>query len=700
MKNTLLKNLAIACTFLTISSSYAQQSYVHCGTDEAMKKVFDEHPEMYQQFLQDEIKLAAQDKLAAANGYKDEEKVAVTVYTIPVVFHVIEQGGPENISDAQIFDEMRILNNDYAKLNADTTAIIPSFRNIASAIQIKFKLAQKDPNGNCTNGIDRIYSALTNNADDNSKLNDWPRNKYLNVWTVKTIGASGVAGYAYLPNGAISAVDGVLILSGYIGSIGTGSVGTSRALTHEIGHFLNLQHPWGNTNNPGVACGDDNVTDTPQTMGHTSCDLTSAVCNPPTIENTQNYMDYSYCSCMFTAGQRTRMRSAITSNTAQRSSLWTTANLAATGISTPAVLCQANFITNNTNNVICEGGSIQYTSTSWNGTPTSWNWTFSGGTPASSTDSTPTVIYNTAGNYNASLSVSNSSGTVSASKTNYIRVNPATGMFHGSIYSEGFETSGTIPNANWQVNNLQNMGTSWVQTGAAAATGTKSVMIANAAADDGYVNELIGPSINMDSIALTNPQLTYKVAFAQRASTNADKLAVLISTNCGVSWQIRKVTSGASLASAPVNTGNFVPNSSQWVTETLSLNNYTTQNDLFFKFQFTSNGGNNIYLDDINIAGQSLGAGIDELTNSLNMNVYPNPADENTIVNFNLIDKEKVTIKIYDVVGREVAQLVDAELNAGQHQYSIADNSSLSGGAYFVTLSLSGRSFTKKLIVK
>ena len=74
----------------------------------------------------------------------------------------------------------------------------------------------------------------------------------------------------------------------YVGSIGTSSSTGARTLTHEIGHCFNLAHVWGSTNQPGVACGDDLVTDTPETMGHTSCDLSSSVCNPPLIENVQN----------------------------------------------------------------------------------------------------------------------------------------------------------------------------------------------------------------------------------------------------------------------------------------------------------------------------------------------------------------------------------------------------------------------------
>ena len=702
MKKMLRIKIAIVLSILAIAmstkSTFAQGGYLNCGTDEMVRKSLEANPQLVQEYLQEQARLAQVDQQAYPNGYRDQNRAAAVIYTIPIVFHVINEGGAENISDAQIFDEVRILNRDYAKLNPDTANIVASFRTIASNVQIQFALAQKDPNGNCTNGIDRVTSTLTNAASDNSKLNDWPRAKYLNVWTVKTIGTAGVAGYAYLPGTGGSAVDGVLILSSYVGSIGTGSVATSRALTHEIGHFLNLEHTWGNTNNPGVACGDDQVSDTPVTIGHTTCNLTDAGCTPPIIENVQNYMEYSYCSNMFTAGQRTRMRSALTSTIASRSSLWTASNLLATGITAPAVLCQANFESNSTtNNVLCQGDSIKYTDISWNGRATSWNWTFQGGTPAVSTDSTPTVTYNTAGLYNVGLSVSNTSGTVSTTKTSYIRVNPSTAMYNNTFYSEGFETL-AIPNTDWQVNNILPGGNTWAQTAAASSSGTKSAMITNSSAQSGNVDELISPSVNMASITGVSPVLTFKVAYAQRTATDADKLTVFVSSTCGKSWTIRKAIAGATLATAPLNTGNFVPASSQWVTQTVSLTSYAISPDLFVKFVFTSGGGNNIYIDDINISASA--SGVDELTNNLNFNVYPNPAEEITNINFNLINREKVSLKVFDVVGREITSVYNGELTAGEHQYTLNKSANLSAGVYFVTLNIGGQNFSKKLIVR
>ncbi len=122
-------------------------------------------------------------------------------------------------------------------------------------------------------GIDRIASPLTYLGNDAAKLNPWDRRNYLNVWTVKKM-ENGVAGYAYKPlsvSGINFPIDGIIILHDYIGSIGTANADRSRALTHEIGHWLNLSHPWGDNNNPGQACGDDGIADTPITKGHTDC---------------------------------------------------------------------------------------------------------------------------------------------------------------------------------------------------------------------------------------------------------------------------------------------------------------------------------------------------------------------------------------------------------------------------------------------
>lgn len=691
--------LYLSLLAITFTGDVLSQDLKYCNTDEMVRRALEANPQMKSEYLAEQARLETIDQQAAQTGYSYRSSEMLPVYVIPVVFHILHQNGPENISDAQIRDEVRILNEDYRKLNPDISAVVPSFTAAAADCEIEFRLAQKDPSGNCTNGIDRIFSPLTNSADDNSKLNPWPRSKYLNVWVVKTIGTAGVAGYAYLPGTAFpSTTDGVLILSSYIGSIGSGSVTTSRALTHEIGHFLNLQHTWGNTNNPGVSCGDDGVSDTPVTKGHTTCPLSDATCTAGVIENVQNFMEYSYCSKMFTAGQKTRMRAALTSGTGQRSSLWTSANLTATGVSTAAVLCTADFQSNNATNTVCQGNPLTFTDLSWNGNPTSWNWTFPGGTPSTSTDSMPVIVYNTPGIYSVSLTVSNASGSVSTTKPGYVTVNSNVASYSAPFYSEGFEGA-PIPNADFVVRNQSPGGNTWVQTSAAAATGSKSVMINNLSTYATYVDELIGPSVDMTAISGSSPTLTFKTAYAQRTSTDADKLQVYVSSNCGNTWTLRKSLTGATLTSGGVVTSNFVPTASQWLTQTANLSGFVSSSNLYFMFRFTSDGGNNIYIDDINISGTST-TGIQDLESATGFNIFPNPIDESTVVSFSLSSKQNINVKILDLLGREISTVFNGEMQEGDHQFAIGEQSKLSSGIYFVNVNVEGRSFTKKMIVK
>lgn len=676
---------------------YSQDDYLHCGSTEAMNKIFIANPELKKAFLEREAVSALQDQQAFATGYSNNVgKQLLPIYTIPVVFHIIHQGGNENISDAQVFDAMRILDEDFRMLNSTAANTVSAFQADAADCEIEFRLAQKDPNGICTNGIDRILSTETTVGDDGSKLNPWPRSKYLNIWVVKAM-SSGAAGYAYLPGSAFpTTVDGIIILSTYIGSIGTGTPTRSHALTHEIGHFLNLLHPWGNTNDPGVDCsGSDNVTDTPPTEGWTSCNLAGATCGSA-LDNVQNFMEYAYCPTMYTAGQKTRMRNALTSSTGQRSSLWTSSNLAATGVSLAAVLCKADFQSNNLSNTVCQGNSLTFTDLSWNGDPTSWNWTFPGGTPATSTDSVPVIQYNTPGVYDVGLTVTNGSGSVNTSKTSFVTVNSTTASYSNTFYSEGFEGT-SIPNTDWNIRNQTPGGNTWVTTTSAAATGSKSVMITNTSTSDTYIDELISPSINMTAITVSH-NLTFKVAFAQKASTSVDKLQVYVSTNCGINWTLRYTKSGAALSTAGIQSSAFTPNASQWTEHLVSLAGYSAQTNLYIMFRFTSNGGNNVFIDDINLGGAN---GIDDgIASTIDFNVYPNPVEENSIISFNILNKQKVELKIYDILGREASSLFNGYLSAGDHQYSIAEKSDLSPGVYVVTLCVDRQRFTKKLIVK
>lgn len=677
-----------------------QHDHLLCGTDQVMQKVFAEHPELKTDFERREAQAAEADRIAFANGYRDQNRsMAMTpIYTISVVFHIIHDYGTENISDAQVQDAVRILNEDYNKDNADTSSIVPAFQGIAADAQIQFKLANLDPNGNCTNGIDRIQSDETYIGDDGSKLNSWPRSKYLNIWVVKTI-SSGAAGYAYLPGTAPSAgVDGIIILSTYVGSIGTGGYTTSRALTHEVGHFLNLQHVWGSSNNPNVSCGNDNVSDTPVTKGWTSCNLTNNdVCNNNVEENVQNFMDYAYCYRMFTTGQKTRMHNALNSGFGQRSSLWTASTLSSTGVNnnppntcTPkADFAPASYIS------ICAGSSVNFTDLSWNSPATAWSWTFSGGTPGTANVQNPTIQYNTPGVYDVTLVASNTSGSNTKTRTAHILVLPATAAYNSWTYSESFENSSQVA-TDWTISNPSG-GSAFQLTTTAGFTGVASMKLNNySTTTDGLIDEIISPSVNFT--AIPSPTLTFRYAYRQKATTDADKLRLLASTDCGRTWVQRWVKSAANLNSVSgTQTSAFTPTSSQWAQASVVVTNYANDTNVRFKFEFTSGGGNNIYIEDINISGP---AGMNDVDNGIQQFlVFPNPATEQATVSIVLADKQNINLQVVDITGRVVNSLASGMQQAGSHNYQL-NTTSLTAGIYFIRLQSGGKTTTQKLIVQ
>lgn len=270
------------------------QNVDKCDTDSRTLELIKNNPDIL--LKQQELEDFTTNYLKSNNNNKSGQ-----TYIVPVVFHILHEYGSENISDAQVYDAIRVINEDFAKANADTSLVIPDLQHLIGKSKIEFRLAQKDPFGNCTNGIDRIYTHKTNNADDMSKLNPWNRSNYLNIWVVKSMGNSGAAGYAYKPaavdNLMSAGIDGIVVLHNYVGSIGTSNTFRSRTLSHEIGHYLNLDHPWGATNDPGVSCGDDGVHDTPVTKGSNTCNnLYKAECTNVDILQMYNFNDVTTAS--------------------------------------------------------------------------------------------------------------------------------------------------------------------------------------------------------------------------------------------------------------------------------------------------------------------------------------------------------------------------------------------------------------------
>lgn len=689
-----LTTLGLLCLSLGAFAQLNDEGLHHCNVHKAEADLLERNSD---------IPDAAQQVAAATQALEERAQIFAqspnmhgSNYTIPVVVHIIHNNGPENISDAQVYDAVEVINDDFNKLNNDWSNVNSAFVGLVADIGIEFRLAQKDPNGNCTNGITRTVSTLTNDGTQTMKnLIQWPRDSYMNVWIAAS--ADGSAGYTLTPGSVdgfwAAGADGIVMQHIYFGRIGTGSVGRSRTWTHETGHWLNLRHLWGGTNDPGVASNcnsDDNVTDTPNTMGWTSCNTNGQSCG--SLDNVENYMEYSYCSKMFTEGQKSRMLSALTSGTADRNELWSNSNLVATGTNGPAILCAAAMSANS--RVICAGDSVMFEDVSYNGVD-GWEWTFQGGSPGNASTNSPVVYYNTPGTYNVSLTAHNDGDQASTTNNNYITVLPADG--HLTPYQDSFENISSVPSADWYTFDGQDDG-SFNVTSSASYSGSKSLKLTNNSNDEGNLDELISNTIDLSG--MSEAIITFKYAYRQRDGNDDDRLRFYISNDCGNSWSLREQMRGLTdLPTTTSSNSSFTPSSqSQWA-EVVIDNIQTSMlvSNFRFKFWFESDGGNNLYIDDININGQFVG--IEELNaESIGLNIFPNPVTDNSILSFELGERANVQMDAMDVMGRKVFELVNGSLSQGQHQYNIP-RSELSNGMYFVRMSVGEKTTMVKFMV-
>lgn len=712
MKKYLLSALALAMA----TASFGQRT---CGTNEHEELLNKKDPKRAEKRAQYAADIQ---KYLASNANSMQKNQALV--TIPVVVHLVYNTSTQNIQDAQIQSQIDVLNADFTRTNADAANTPSAFTGVASSPQIQFCFATVDPNGNPTNGIERRQTTVTSfSTNDNVKffasggLDAWDVTKYFNIWVCNLGG--GLLGYGEFPTGSASNTWG--FVAGYTCFGDTLQVNApynkGRTATHEIGHCLNLFHIWGDD---GTSCsGSDQCGDTPNQAGENyGCPAfpKTDACQPasPGVMF-MNYMDYTDDACMnmFTANQSSRMVAVIsnppynslttstvcatgpqpTDDAGITSILAPTGNLCGVTSVIPSVVIK-NFgsatLASATINYQLDGGTVQ--TTPYSGSLASL---------ATATISLPSVtvtpgthtlsVYTTLPNGNTDGNTNNDAATPS------VFTIVSTGAALPLV--EGFENA-TFPPTGWTRTNAD-AGITWERTTAAKKTGVASMYMDNYNYNaSGQVDELITPALNLSQGGANMPNMTFQVAYRLYTDPNSspnysDTLNVMISTNCGQTYTslYKKFGSTFTTATPVFSTASFVPTSTQWRMETVSLTSYSTATTAFIKFRHTTDYENQMYIDDINIDYLS---GISSHALQEGFSVYPNPSSDGK---FFVDIKQQVNkvqkLSVYDVVGNRVYG-IDQNIPSGIYEMTL-DN--LSNGTYLVELINDNKPVYTKIVI-
>lgn len=727
MKKSLLYAASMFFLAATVSKAQNVQPCATYGAQEYFIKTIPGYKEKVQ---------AAEAEIAKNFAkYKENKALNKTAftpaksYTIPVVFHVLHTGqsvgSVPNVSDAVLINAIDQVNKDFQRKGSDTSSIDPIFEPLYINSRIHFALAKKDPDGNCTNGIVRHYDENTQWSQTNLYnyiystvgTSNWRSSSYLNVYIVDAIipagevaGGGTIVGYTYIPGTSPNIGSDAIVYDGNFLS----GINSIRSLSHEIGHWLGLSHTFGGSNSAGVVCGNDDIDDTPATAGfYSTCPnyLTlNDSCSPGTRPNMQNIMDYSGCPKMFTQGQIEKMHSVLESSVANRDSLVGVANLIKTGIlNPPAGVCapKADFWANKTS--VCNGQVANYVNTSYYSPATSFAWTFEGGTPSTSTLSAPSVTYSNPGKYAVSLTVSNSNGTSTMTREEFMNVSwNSDDMSYP--YSESFENG--LP-AKWNIVNPNYSTVAWTTANYGAQGTEKCMILPNANTTFGFsdtrshIDILETPLFNFTNTSALS--VSYDYSFARKPGVTGEQFKFEYSLDCGGTWNTLSgsATTAANqmAASGGTMTVPYIPNASnKWVTRTYNattLNALNNKRDVKFRFWFQNDpsmgDAQNLYIDEFKVSGT---VGINEFENTLGLSIYPNPTSASALVEFTSPSSAKVLVNVIDVTGR-IVETETVNANAGETvKHNVNKSGMLNSGIYFITITINNQQVTKKLIVE
>jgi hypothetical protein len=309
MRHLPTPSLLVALLLLSGLSCFSGNIVRRCSSAEVLERQLKADPTMRQRM--DQIETFTQ-RIIGSSTHRNSGSSSANLpssITIPVVVHVLYNNEQQNVTDAMITAQIAVLNKDYSAMNADISKIPSVFSPLKANTNIQFCLAQTDPSGKTTTGIVRKSTTVAAFIDDDKMKfassggdNAWDASKYLNIWICNL--ANGLLGYAQFPGGAAN-TDGIVIIYSSLPGGNLVPYNQGRSATHEVGHWLNLHHIWGDDN-----CGDDLVSDTPvQQSPNFGCPVYPHASCTNSGDMSMNYMDYTddECMYMFTQGQSARI---------------------------------------------------------------------------------------------------------------------------------------------------------------------------------------------------------------------------------------------------------------------------------------------------------------------------------------------------------------------------------------------------------
>jgi len=645
MRNFILSMFAL---LLFSSAATAQRT---CAAEDVLKQQLLDNPALRQEM---ENIQRHTEQFIQQGGATDR-----AVVTIPVVVHVVYFNTTQNISDAQIATQIQVLNDDFRRLNADASNTPSGFLGIAADCEVQFCMAQQDPSGAATNGIVRRSTTVNGfSTNNNVKFtssggsNIWDRNKYLNIWVCNLSG--GLLGYAQFPGGGAS-TDGVVCDFAYFGTIGTSTApfNLGRTATHEVGHWLNCYHIWGDD---GTSCnGTDQVSDTPnQADENYGCPTFPAVScsNGPNGDMFMNYMDYTDDACMnvFTTGQKNQMQSLFASGGA-RVSLTTSigCNPPGGGCGTPGGLNATNIAqTTATLNWGAVSGATSYNLQLKVSTSSTWQ-TFSGltGTSQGFTGLTANTTYN----YQVQADCGGTAGNYSTAASFTTLANGGGGCTDTYEANDTRNTAKVIP----------------VNT-------TFTAQIATATDNDWYRFSNTSATRNI-KVDLTTLPADYDVklyrsnsllATSQNGGTT-DEQIILNTSNVSTSYRAYVYGYGGAFSNTSCYTLRVSLSASSWRTDG-STNGLTEEIDIPVVFENAGFG------------------------------MFPNPAANSLTVEIPMEADGDVAVSIFDPAGK-VALQQHSTLGKGSNQMTF-DLNKLPNGVYFVQVRNGEIAKTRKLVIQ